>query len=84
MNRLYGFRISKAFESEERWFSINSCGGKQLIIWAVPLILWGVVCFFIPIDDQSNGVLAFVLGLGPIAVCTSIVIAKTCLHSKKL
>ena len=32
MNYLYGFRIPKAFESEENWYGINEYGAKQMII----------------------------------------------------
>ncbi len=28
MNKLYGIKIKKAFESEENWYKINAYGGK--------------------------------------------------------
>ena len=28
MNRFYGFRIRKAFESDEIWYDLNAYGGK--------------------------------------------------------
>ena len=28
MNKLYGFRFSKSFESDENWYKINKCGAK--------------------------------------------------------
>jgi hypothetical protein len=47
MNCAYGFRIRKAFESEENWYIINRYGAKVLMCWAVLLMITGVVCLFI-------------------------------------
>jgi hypothetical protein len=47
MNHLYGILIRKSFESEENWNKINEYGGKQLIIWSVPLIVVGFYLFFL-------------------------------------
>ena len=51
-NYLYGFRISKAFESEENWFNINAYGAKQSIIWSIPIILIGIISFFVPLSEE--------------------------------
>lgn len=32
MNHLYGFRISKAFESKENWQKINQHGARGMLI----------------------------------------------------
>jgi hypothetical protein len=47
MNSLYGFRIRKAFESEENWYAINSYGAKALISWSVVILAVGIVCPYI-------------------------------------
>jgi len=47
MNRAYGFRIRKAFESEDNWYRINRYGAKALIYWSVVSIIMGIVCLFI-------------------------------------
>jgi hypothetical protein len=47
MNRAYGFRIRKAFESEENWYTINSYGAKLLMCWALCVMIVGIVCLFI-------------------------------------
>ena len=60
MNYLYGIRIKKSFESEDSWYKINEYGGKQLIIWSIPMILVGLICFFVQIDDTNKDLLSFV------------------------
>lgn len=47
MNSAYGFRIRKAFESEENWYKINRYGAKAMICWGVVVIFIGMVCLFI-------------------------------------
>jgi len=51
MNYYYGFRIGKAFESEENWYRINRYGAKTLICWSVVIIASGIACLFI--EPQS-------------------------------
>jgi hypothetical protein len=82
MNHAYGFRISKAFESEENWYDINAYGAKQLVTWSIPVILAGIICLFVPIDDQSA--MPALLGAGPISVSVLIAVARTLLYAKKL
>lgn len=52
-NSLYGFRMSKSFQSENNWYLINTYGGKQMILWGVIhlillLIVWkfSTIVFF--------------------------------------
>ena len=59
MNKLYGIRFKKSFESEENWYKINVYGGKQLIIWSIPLILFGVVTFFLPLKGNELWIILF-------------------------
>jgi hypothetical protein len=47
MNYFYGFRIRKAFESEENWYLINSYGAKALMRWSVVLMAIGIGCLYI-------------------------------------
>jgi uncharacterized membrane protein len=49
-NRYYGMRLPKAFTSDEAWYAINRYGGKQMIMWAVPMLLCGIVIPFLPIS----------------------------------
>ncbi len=52
MNRLYGVRFKKSFESEENWYAINAYGGRLFIMWSVPLVLIGVATFFLPLEGK--------------------------------
>jgi uncharacterized membrane protein len=51
MNGVYGFRIGKAFESEENWYRINRYGAKALMCWALIIMAIGIMCLYI--DPQS-------------------------------
>jgi hypothetical protein len=51
MNCYYGFRIRKAFESEENWYTINRYGAKALMYWSVVIMAIGIVCLYI--EPQS-------------------------------
>jgi hypothetical protein len=44
MNYFYGFRIRKAFESEENWYEINSYGAKALMRWSLVIMVIGILC----------------------------------------
>jgi len=46
-NAVYGFRIRKAFESEQNWYLINRYGALLLMIWAVVLAILGIACLFV-------------------------------------
>lgn len=66
-NGWYGFRIAKAFESEENWYRINEYGGRQMIKWSAVIILIGVVALFIPLGPEDH-VLALLFGLAPVLI----------------
>ncbi|HNR35226.1 MAG TPA: SdpI family protein [Candidatus Hydrogenedentes bacterium] len=83
MNRWYGFRLRKSFQSDECWFSINEYGGRQLILWSLPLIVTGAIKIFLPMDGLEDSVAA-ILGAGPLVVCMGIAIVRTLIFAKKL
>jgi uncharacterized membrane protein len=64
-NGIYGVRFPQSFQSDDAWYAINRFGGRRLIVWAVPLILVGIACFFIPL--QSHTGLTLILGFAPLA-----------------
>ncbi|PQP34683.1 hypothetical protein C6A37_06480 [Desulfobacteraceae bacterium SEEP-SAG9] len=66
MNRYYGIRFKKSYESEENWYKINKFGAKRLIIWSIPLLLIGSVTFFLRVNDHS--VLKLIIALAPLIV----------------
>ncbi|MGD2093562.1 MAG: SdpI family protein [Phycisphaerales bacterium] len=84
MNKTYGFRLSKAFQSDENWFNINAYGAKQMIIWSIIMILFGIAILFIPIPEKPNTVLALTLSVGPLILAVLIVVLKTIIYAKRL
>ena len=54
MNRWYGARFRKSFESEENWYRINAYSAKLLILWSIPLLLLGVVTLFLPLEGNAR------------------------------
>ena len=71
MNRLYGVRIPKSFESEENWYKINRYGAQRMMIWAIPLIAVGFVSFFIPFN--TNLFLISVFGFAPMLILIPVI-----------
>ncbi len=47
MNSFYGFRIRKAFESDENWYSINRYGAGALMCWSAVIMAAGLACLYI-------------------------------------
>jgi len=80
MNPVYGIRFRKSYESEETWYRVNRYGGKQLIIWSIPLLGIGLLSFFLPL--KGNGLLTTLIACAPL-----IVLVPACLsyfYAKKL
>lgn len=68
MNHFYGFRLRKAFESEENWYAINRYGGKVMTLWSVVIIVLGIVCLYVdPQHVLTVSKIAFLSVLVPIA-----------------
>ncbi len=84
MNRLYGFRLSQAFESDENWYAINRYGGKQCIAWSVPLICIGTLYFVFPMNEFQNPIQSGLLAVAPILLCMGAAIGKTVLFARNL
>lgn len=83
-NRIYGIRIAKSFTSEENWYRINSYGGSQLLLWSVPILLCGIICFFIPIEGRTSEPLPVLLSTVPLVLFSSIAILRTVIYAKTL
>ncbi len=65
-NSLYGVRLPQSFQSDEAWFAINRFGGRRLLVWSMPLVLLGIVCFFLPL--QAHPGLTLTLGFAPLVL----------------
>lgn len=74
MNKIYGIRVRKAFESEEMWYKVNAYGAKRIIIWQLPLFVVGIVCFFIPIRGEQDLPWLIAFLLAPVVVWIPIII----------
>lgn len=84
MNSLYGFRISKAFDSDKNWYEINRFGGRQLILWSFLLIAIGALYFVFPINSSRSELNNILLAVLPILICPTVAIVKTYFFSKQL
>jgi SdpI/YfhL protein family len=77
MNYYYGFRIRKAFESDENWYEINRYGAKSLMCWSVVIIAIGITCVFM--DSQV------VLTVSKIAFASLLVpVVQTLYYARRL
>lgn len=80
MNNFYGIRFKKAYESEENWYKINKYGGRQLIIWSIPLGLFGIISFFLPYKE--NPLLHLISVLAPFIILVPVF--KSYLYARKI
>jgi hypothetical protein len=77
MNCVYGFRIRKAFQSEENWYLINRYGAKTLMLWSVVIMAVGIACLYIePQHVLTVAKITFISLLVPIL--------KTLYYAKRL
>lgn len=81
MNKVYGVRIKKAFESDENWYKINAYGGKQLLLWSLPLVLIGIATFFLPLE--GNGAMITAIAFAPLIILIPAIVAIM-MYSKRL
>ena len=79
-NNLIGFRMKKAMESDEKWYEVNSHGGKRLMQTSIPLIVVGALSLFIEYDTGDLIFWAFLLS--PLLVVFALV--DTHLHAGRL
>jgi hypothetical protein len=69
MNRFYGIRIRKAFESDENWYTINRYGAKALMCWSVVIMAMGIACLYVePMHVLTVAKVSFVSLLVPLAL----------------
>ena len=48
MNKFYGMRTKNTFKNDMSWFHLNEVGGMIFAMTGFPLILAGVIGFFLP------------------------------------
>lgn len=80
MNKLYGVRFKKSFESEENWYKINEYGARQLILWSIPLAIIGVVTLFLPLKE--NATVTIIVAFAPLILVIPAI--TSWLYTKKI
>jgi hypothetical protein len=73
INKIYGFRIRKAFESEELWYKINAYGGRQLLLWSIPLLMVGITALYIRLE--GNDALILTVACSPLILLVPAIIS---------
>lgn len=84
MNDLYGFRLSQALVSDERWYAVNRYGGRQLVKWSVPLLGIGVLYFVFPMNEFDGEIRNALLAVAPIILCSGAAVVKTVIFARNL
>jgi hypothetical protein len=84
MNRWYGMRFRKSFESEENWYRINEYGAKRMIFWSIILAAIGIVTLFIPLESSGRGTALTVLLLSSAPVIIIIPCIEAYLFARRL
>lgn len=64
MNRWYGIRFRKSFDSDENWYRINKYGSKRMILWSFAIVFVGLGGFFFP--DDAAGSFSHAAGGAPL------------------
>ncbi len=54
MNKWYGIRLKKSFESEENWYKINRYGAKRMILWSLIIVAIGIAELFVRPDFKGT------------------------------
>ena len=80
MNRWYGIRFRKSYESEEDWYRINRYGAQRMILWSVIIIVIGLLALFVPLS--SKGVLQLVMFCAPLILFIPVI--ESWLYARKL
>lgn len=82
MNDFFGFRLSKALESEKNWYDINEFGARKIMGWSIFTLISGIVAFFMDFEDDS--ILSSLWMTLPILLTSTIPIMQTLKYSKRL
>lgn len=64
MNRFFGLKFPRSYESDEAWYAINRQGAKYLILWSLVVIGIGVLAMLLP--RFTSGKVYMILSLAPL------------------
>jgi len=73
MNRWYGVRFRRSYESDENWYRINAYTARQLILWSIPLLLIGILTFFLRLEGRTT--LTILLACAPLLILIPAIIS---------
>jgi hypothetical protein len=80
MNRWYGMRFSKSFESSENWYKINRYGAGRMIRWSIFIIVIGIAAFFLPLHGRGT----FQIAIACVPLLIMIPVIESWLYAKRL
>ncbi len=81
-NDFFGFRLSKAFESEKNWYDINEFGARKLMGWSIFTLVSGIAAVFMDFEDEP--IFSSLWVTIPILLSSIIPIVQTLKYSKRL
>jgi hypothetical protein len=79
MNRWYGIRFKKSFESAGNWYRINRYGAGRLVLWSFIIIAIGIAALLRP---PHGGILRIVVSRAPLLIVIPIIESR--LYAKRL
>ncbi|MDD5644658.1 MAG: SdpI family protein [bacterium] len=86
INRWYGVRLPKSYESEQNWLKINKLWAKKAFLWSSLYILADVIIYAVSIFLTPENELIFVLlfSLLPVLIAAMLFIAAIIVSSKMI
>ncbi|MBN2190924.1 MAG: SdpI family protein [Candidatus Aureabacteria bacterium] len=84
VNRWYGVRLLKSYESEQIWHRINKLWAKRAFLWASLYILADIIIYVISVLLTPQNELIFILlfSLLPVMIAAMLFIAAIIVSSK--
>lgn len=65
-NYWYGFRIPKAYTSDENWYAINRYGGQRFIRWGPLFFCFSILSLIVPLE--SSATITILFGFLPVII----------------
>jgi hypothetical protein len=78
----YGLTVPNASSSDRNWEQVNKYGGQRLVVWALALLLLGIVCVLLEFPPPESWMAP--IGLLPIFLCVMIPILETVAFARGL
>ncbi len=84
MNRWYGVRLAKSYESDEHWYAINRLWSRRAMFWSVAfIVLSGIAAYYLYVLSENSVSLTLIYACSPLILVVLLILEA--LHcSKKL